>query len=182
MSKSGTDPSPIVFGMGVLQRGGVGRRLPCVPASRQHGGANRIFKPEVGGSVHSIRWVFDRDRMSGRILLVQESGKAQHPVPVRASGIAAEGLGDPLEHLFLMLKVEARDAPESLIFARRCRDNRGWRGHLIRRLQPSKSDVTLLVDVEVEMTDRGTHSLVRLRLPVWRGLAETYTFAPSSFS
>ena len=56
--------------------------------------------------------------MRGRILAVQETGDAQHPVPVRASGIAAEGFGGQLECLFLPLEVEAGDSPERLVFAR----------------------------------------------------------------
>jgi len=45
--------------------------------------------------------------MRGGILPVEETGDAKHPVPVRASGIAAKCLGDQLEHLFLTLEVEA---------------------------------------------------------------------------
>jgi hypothetical protein len=102
--------------------------LPCVSVERLHGSDLDILKPEIGWTVDRIGWEFDRDGMRRRILLVEKSGNAQHPVPVGASGIAAEGLGDQLECLFLPLEVEAGDSPERLVFAGRSRDDRGRRG------------------------------------------------------
>lgn len=42
-----------------------------------------------GDHCFAILW-FDRDRMSGRMLPVEETGDAKHPVAVGASGIAAD--------------------------------------------------------------------------------------------
>ena len=44
-----------------------------------------------------------------------ESRDAKNPVAVGASRIAAEGDGEQLERDFLMLEVEAFDAPEDLV-------------------------------------------------------------------
>ena len=72
----------------------MGGLLPCVSTEWQHGRADDGIKLEVGWTVDRIGWEFDRDRMRGRILPVEETGDAQHPVSGGASGIAAEGLGD----------------------------------------------------------------------------------------
>ena len=88
----------------------------------------RHHQAEVGSTVGRIHRIFDRDRVCGRILPVIETGDAEHPVPVGASRIAAEGMGDQFECLFLALEIEAGDSPERLVFARRCRKNGGRRG------------------------------------------------------
>ena len=106
-----------------------------------------ILKPKIRWTVDRIGWVFDRDRMRGRILPVEETGNAQHSVSVRASGIATEGLGDQFERLFLTLEVEASDSPERLVFAGRSRDDRGRRGNQIGRPQRSEAGVAILVDL-----------------------------------
>ena len=91
--------------------------------------------------------------MRGRILPVKETGYAQHTVSVGASGIAAEGLGDQLQRLFLTLEVEAGDSPERLIFARRSRDDCSWRRNQIGRPQRSESGVAVLINIYIDVAD-----------------------------
>ena len=91
--------------------------------------------------------------MCGRILLVEETGYAQHTVSVGASRIAAEGLGDQLERLFLPLEVEAGDSPERLVFARRSRDDRGRRGNQIGRPQRSEPGVAVVINIYIDVAD-----------------------------
>ena len=50
--------------------------------------------------------------MSWIVLAIQESGDAENPVAVGASGIAAKRDGEQLERLFLTHRVEAVDPPK----------------------------------------------------------------------
>src|SRR5208337_4587397 len=125
--------------------------LRCVSAEREHGRDFEILKPKIGWTVDRIGWVFDCDRMRRRILPVEETGDAQHPVTVGASGIAAEGLGDQLERLFLALEVEASDSPESLVFARRSRDDSGRRGNQIGCPQSSEPGVAVFINIYIDV-------------------------------
>ncbi len=111
MRKLVQNPSPILLGMTVL----FGLYLPCDSAQREHRIRDGIVEVKIRRVPRRIAGVFDRDRMSGRILAIQESGDPKHPVAVRASGIAAEGNGEQLEDSFLPPKVEAIDMPKHLI-------------------------------------------------------------------
>ena len=62
-------------------------------------------------------------------------------------------MGEQLERLFLALEVEAGDSPERLIFAGRSRENRGRRGHSIRRPQRSEPGVAVVINIDIEMAD-----------------------------
>jgi len=64
-----------------------------------------------------------------------------------------EGLGNQFERLFLPLEVEASDSPERLVFTRRSRDDRGWRGHSIRRPQRSEPGVAVCINIYIDVAD-----------------------------
>src|SRR5579871_3200087 len=106
--------------------------LPVYTASHA-GGFNELFEPEIR---RFPRWkipVFDRHRVCGRILPIEEAGDAEYPVAIGAGRIATEGNGELLESHLLRLKIEAFDAPEDLVLARRSSEDSGSRRHRIRR-------------------------------------------------
>jgi hypothetical protein len=132
-----------------------GPYLPCNSAEREHGIRGGIVEVKIRRVPSQIAGVFDRDRMGGRILSIQESGDAKHPVAVRASGIAAEGNGEQLEDSFLPPKVEAIDMPKHLILTRRCGQNCGGSRDGIGGPERSDSGRPVHVDIYIEMTDAG---------------------------
>ena len=114
---------------------------------RRIGSAN--IEPEVSGSPDGIVGIFDRDAVGRIVLAIQESGDAEDPVAVGASGIAAEFDGEQLERLFLTLKVEAIDPPEHLVFAGRCREDRRRRWDGIGGPERSEPGVAIRVDIYI---------------------------------
>jgi hypothetical protein len=126
-----------------------GPHLPCETAQRGRGKCGGIVEVKVSRVPRRIAGVFDRDRVSGRILAVQETGNAKHPVAVRARGIAPEGNGEQLQRGFLLLEVEAIDAPRHLVLAGRCTQNCGGSGHGIGCPERSDSGISVHVDIYI---------------------------------
>jgi hypothetical protein len=98
-----------------------GLHLPCDSARRERGNVDTKVAQIPGG----IARVFDGNAVGRRILLIQESGDAEDAVAIGASEIAAEGNGEELEGRFLLLEIEAIDAPKRLVLA-----GVMWRGSL----------------------------------------------------
>jgi hypothetical protein len=122
-----------------------GLHLRCDSAQRERA----HVETKVFWSRDRIREVFDRYAVGGRILAIQKTGDAKHPVTVGASGIAAKGDGEQLEGSFLVLKVEAVYTPKHLVFVGRCSQHYGRLGNRSGGQERSDSGLAVLVDVYI---------------------------------
>src|ERR1035441_1467394 len=87
------------------------------------------------------------------VLAVAESRHTEDTVAIRAGWVTTEGDGKKLERVLLLVKVEALDPPKHLVFARRCRENRGRNRHRIGRSQSADSVLAVHIDVEIEVAN-----------------------------
>ncbi len=97
--------------------------------------------------------MFDGKWIRRIVLAIRQSLQLENPVAAGAIEIAAENDGAQFKRAFLVRKDKAHNAPEDLIFAERCREDRGWRGNSIGGRQ--RSDVGLPdIEIKVPMTHR----------------------------
>jgi len=160
--KLAQNPRPILFRMGVLYR----LQCPCDPAEREHG----IIQSKVTTIRDRIRGVFDRHLVGERILAIQRTGNAEHPVAVRASGIAAK---DEMRVASCCSKVKPSTRQSTWYL---------W-GDVVRiavgvgtasdaRSSASRASPSVSISIYRWRT-QATLSLVRLRLPARSGFAAT---------
>ena len=99
--------------------------------------------------------VFDRYEMRRRVLMVQESRQAKHPVTVGASRVAAKGEGEHLEGGFLPLEGKAFDPPKHLVFAGGCGHDCRRNRDRIRGPQRVEFRIPIEVQIQVKVPDSG---------------------------
>src|SRR4029077_8508116 len=117
------------------------------------GGQN--IQPEVIGIPSGNAGVFNGDGIRRIVLAIQESGKAENPIAVRAGGIAAKGNRKQFQRAFLLFKSEAVNSPEDLVLTERCREDCIRRGNRIRGAERSEAGLAIGVQIKVQMPDRG---------------------------
>ncbi len=127
----------------------------CDCTGRKDGIGGQNIQPEVIGIPGGIAGVFDRDGIRRIVLAIQESGEAENPVAVGASGIAAKGNGKQFQRAFLLFESEAFNSPEDLILTERCREDRIRRGNRIRGPERSEAGLAIGVQIQIQMPDRG---------------------------
>src|ERR1700679_729608 len=114
-----------------------------------------MIQSEVRRMVGRITGVFDCDRVSGNVFTVAESRHTENAVAVGASGVSTERDGEQLQCAFLLVEVEALDAPKHLILVRRCRENHSRSRHDITYPERSDTGIPVYVDIYIEMTNFG---------------------------
>src|SRR4029077_14768780 len=117
------------------------------------GGQN--IQPEVIGIPSGNAGVFNGDGIRRIVLAIQESGKAENAIAVRASGIAAQGNRKQFQRAFLLFKTEAVNSPEDLVLTEGCREDRIRRGNRIRGAERSEAGLAIGVQIKVQMPGRG---------------------------
>ena len=121
-------PSPIALRSGT----GTERSWP-VDVVRLNVRNRGQFQPEITRRILQLnRPHLQSDRKSGRVLSIEEARQAEDPCTVGARTVAAECLGEPFQHHFLLGNRESLDAPNDLMFPHRSVDHSSrWR-HGIR--------------------------------------------------
>ena len=141
------NPCPIVFGIGVISW-----LLPrCDCAGRKDGVGGQNIQPEIIGIPGGIAGVFDRHRIRGIVLAIEESGQAENPVAVGTSGIAAKGNGKQFQGAFLLFESEAVNSPKDLVFTERCREDCIRRGNRIGGPERSEAGLSIGIQIQIEM-------------------------------
>jgi hypothetical protein len=97
--------------------------------------------------------VFDGKWIRRIVLAIRQSLQLENPVAASAIEIAAENDGAQFKRAFLVREGKADNAPEELIFAEGCREDRGWRGDCIGGRQRSKVGLPD-IEIKVPMTHR----------------------------
>src|SRR5208282_2440624 len=121
----------------------------------QQGIRRKDIQPEVIGIPSGIAGVFDGDGIRRIVLAIQESRQAENPIAVRAGGIAAKRNRKQFQRAFLLFESKAIHAPENLVLAKRCGEDRIRRGNRIRGAERSEAGLAIGVEIKVEMPDRG---------------------------
>jgi hypothetical protein len=117
-----------------------------VVTERYKGGIRRQnIEPEVFAVPSGIAGVFDVDATRRIVFAIEESRKAENPVAVRATEIAAKGDGQEFQGAFLLFESEAVNPPTDLVLTERCRKNRIWRGNSLGG--PERTEAPLSISI-----------------------------------
>ena len=147
---------------------------------QRQGICRRNIQPKVTEIRSRIARVLDGDGIRRIVFAIPESRQAEDPFAVRAGGISTKGNRKQFEGAFLLLESETVNAPEDLISAERCREDRGRRGNCIGGRERIEAGLSVDIEIQVQMPHRGDAIFGPLCLSERSGLAATQILAPQT--